>query len=73
VIAYSIWVACFVWHGWFTEWAPYRLHEVLAPSAAKPVYVRICVSAAAWLICYSLFPILRYVDKAEHPPLGDGA
>src|SRR5262245_2319849 len=36
LISYTIWLVCFVSHGWFTEWAPFRLHEVLIPDANDP-------------------------------------
>jgi len=71
MIAYGIWLVCFVWHGWFTEWAPFRLHEVLMPDAYEPAYKRIYLPAAMWVLCYSLFPILRYFGDGRRATLGE--
>lgn len=72
ILTYGIWLVCFVWHGWFTEWAPFRLHEVLMPEAYEPAYKRIYVPVTMWVLCYALFPILRYFDARRQPDAARG-
>ena len=71
IILYVIWLFCFIWHGWFTEWAPFRLHEVLMPGAYAQAYKRIYLPVAMWVLCYSLFPILLYFGNSKRATMGD--
>jgi dipeptide/tripeptide permease len=59
--SYCLWLVFFVWHGWFTEWAPYRLHEIPSPDVGFEVFTRIVAAVAVNLISYSLFPLLRFL------------
>jgi hypothetical protein len=62
IAAYAIWLTCFIWHGWFTEWAPFRLHEILMPDLDAEAYRRMYITAASWILCYALFPILGFTE-----------
>ena len=61
LILYGIWLIFFVWHGWFTEWAPFRLHEVLMPGYERDEYISMLVQAAFPAVGLALFPLLRFV------------
>jgi hypothetical protein len=67
---YGIWLAFFVWHGWFTEWAPFRLHEVLMPGYAGREYARISLEVVLWLTGFGILPALRYPTRpgVQHAP-----
>jgi hypothetical protein len=75
VALYVTWLAFFVWHGWLTEGAPFRLHEVLIPGHAWGEYTRISIEISLWVIGFAIFPGLRYAisrsdrtDQQRHGP-----
>ena len=43
LISYGVWMVFFVWHGWFTEWAPFRLHELLVPADTRKDHALMCL------------------------------
>jgi hypothetical protein len=65
VISYGVWLVFFVWHGWFVDWAPFRLDAdyIMWPREEAVKYVEISIGICCYLCGYALFPILCYVDK----------
>jgi hypothetical protein len=65
IISYGVWLVFFVWHGWFIDWAPFRLHKdyPISPHEAFAEYVDISISICFYLCGYALYPVLCYVDK----------
>lgn len=65
VISYGVWLVFFVWHGWFIDWAPFRLNVdyVMWPHEASMKRVEIWTGICFYLCGYALFPLLCYLDK----------
>jgi len=62
-VSYSVWLLFFVWHGWFTEWAPFRIHEVLMPGYSYDKYIWMTMEASLWVMGLAIFPSLRYAAR----------
>jgi hypothetical protein len=56
---YAVWLIFFVWHGWFGLWAPFRSHGDSFPEDQLSGYVTTSLLVLAWLLSYSIFPLLR--------------
>ena len=68
IVSYLLWLTFFVWHGWFVDWAPFRLrmeHPVTAEEELA-LYENIWTGIVFYFGTYTLFPVLCYLDRTRH-------
>jgi hypothetical protein len=65
IVSYCAWLALFVWHGWFTFWAPYmvRINDAFPLPGEAAFPLGLFAIAAFWLCGYAIFPVLCFIEK----------
>jgi hypothetical protein len=66
IILYLVWLTLFVWHRWWTDYAPFQLNSDYYPMDPNEFLARfqqVLLIAAFYICAYALFPILCYSDK----------
>lgn len=58
-------MAFFIWHGWFTARAPFRIHEIWTPEYVVREYMLISLQVVVWAGGIGILPALRYALTAS--------